>query len=84
MSSTTPAPERAPRDRAGETARPVPVPVPAAVPAAGRAPAPAAVPAVAGEPPGAAMRTLLAARAAAEAVSTPPAHRRPHTHRTAA
>ncbi|MFI6445520.1 hypothetical protein [Kitasatospora sp. NPDC050543] len=45
MSSTTPAPGRAPRDRVGEPARTA---------------------------PGVPMRALLAACAAAEAVSTPP------------
>ncbi|WP_371481061.1 hypothetical protein [Kitasatospora sp. NBC_00315] len=77
MSSTTPAPERAPRDRAGEVARSAPGAVPPADPA--DAPGPGA---------GVAMRTLLAACAAAEAVSTPPAYRRqgarPPVHRTAA
>ncbi|MGW6916579.1 hypothetical protein ACWGB8_22550 [Kitasatospora sp. NPDC054939] len=69
MSSTTPAPERAPRDaRAGEPVRAVPQ---------GEQGSPAVA-------PGAPMRALLAACAAAEAVSTPPtrspeepAHRTP-------
>ncbi|MCX5212427.1 hypothetical protein OG689_24610 [Kitasatospora sp. NBC_00240] len=66
MSSTTPAPERAPRDRAGEPARPAP--------GQGRLPDEAAA---AAPRPGAAMRTLLAACAAAEAVSTPPGQHAP-------
>ncbi|MFC8453974.1 hypothetical protein [Kitasatospora sp. NPDC057223] len=64
MSSTTPAPERAPRDGAGEAAA-RPVPGSASV-------------------TGPAMRRLLAACAAAEAVSTPPGQPGPREHRTAA
>ena len=63
MSSTTPAPERTPRDRAGEPARPVPG---------------------AASVTGPAMRTLLAACAAAEAVSTPPGQPGPAEHRRTA
>ncbi|MFF1870070.1 hypothetical protein [Streptomyces sp. CB03911] len=77
MSSTTPAPERASRDRAGEPARPAS--------GQGRRPDEAAA---AAPLPGAAMRTLLASCAAAEAVSTPPGRRgtagRPAERRTAA
>ncbi|MFC9325371.1 hypothetical protein [Kitasatospora sp. NPDC057015] len=78
MSSTTPAPERAPRDRAGESARPA-----SGAPGHGQGAGPAAA-----AQPGAAMRTLLAACAAAEAVSTPPGRRgpagRPEGRRSAA
>ncbi len=65
MSSTTPAPERAPRDRAGEAVRPAPGSATASV-------------------TGSAMRTLLAACAAAEAVSTPPGQPGSAEHRRTA